>query len=148
MSYFEYPVLSEDEIKREHDDYLATLKPLAPGIYEFQVNKALFKIAEKTGNHMIELQLKVWGHDGKEWVVFDWLVATKNMAFKTKHFWESVGKPEKYNGKALPEDFENQFGKVEIANARDQKGVMRAKVKDYVPQPKEDLPFVDDDIKF
>jgi len=145
---FEYPVLSDDEIKSQQEEYLASLKPLDPGIYDFQVLKSSFKISEKTGNHMIELQLKVFGHDGKEYVLWDWLVATKGMAFKTKHFWESVGHPEMYIGKAEVEDFENQMGKLETNIGKDQKGNLRARIKDYVPAPKnEEVPF-DDDINF
>lgn len=143
---FEYPVLTEEEIQAENEEFIASRKPLAPGIYDFQVTNAGYETSNN-GHAQIVLQVKVWGHDGKEYSLRDWLVATKNMAFKTKHFWESVGQPDKYNGKAMVEDFENQSGKCEIINKKDKNGKLWANIKDYVQQGKKEV-ALDDDIPF
>lgn len=146
---FKYPVLNDQQIKQQQEEFIASLKPLDPGIYNFQVLEATEKTS-KSGNPMLELVLNVWGHDGKVFRLYDWLVGIESMAFKTKHFWESVGEPEKYiSGEAAAVDFLDKSGKLETLLKKDDKGNLRAGIKDYVPVlSKTENDFHDDDIPY
>ena len=67
--------LSQDELKQ--GDLMEN------GIYDFQVIKATEKIS-KSGNEMIELQLKVWESNGRERFIFDYLL--EQLEYKIGHF--------------------------------------------------------------
>lgn len=84
MSY-SYQPLTEEQCSKERGFAL-----LDPGIYNFEVLTADYKTSS-TGNPMIALKLRVWGNDGKDYLVYDYLVATNKMMWKTKHFCDSVG---------------------------------------------------------
>lgn len=143
--FFEYPVLSDEEME-------AMKKRLEPAEYIFQVEGAENKIS-KSGNPMIELIITVWDDDGKTYKIWDWLIGTKNMFWKTKHFWESVGEPEKCTGKTFIADFYNKSGKVKTGLRPDDKGNQKPFIIDYVGNPVKNIslhpevPF-DDDIAF
>lgn len=94
----------------EQEIYTSLLLP--EGSYNFEVITAKEKIS-KSGREMIELQLKLWGIDGKEHVIFDYLLEA--MKFKLIHFCEATGLKEKYgNGNLNATDCEYKTGKVEI----------------------------------
>lgn len=102
---FEYPVLSEEEIDAQNEI-------LKPGIYDFEVLKVSLKVSKTSGQPMLELNLRIWDENGRTYSLLDWFTTSPKMAFKIKHFWESVGEPEKYNGSSRPQDFIGKTGKV------------------------------------
>lgn len=87
---FPYNPMTEEQCDKERQFPL-----LEPGIYNFTVTKAEQK-RSKSGNPMIELTLHVWDNTGKEFNVFDYLIATPNMMWKIKHFCDSVGLSQEY----------------------------------------------------
>lgn len=121
---FSFEALSDQEIMQERGI-------LPEGIYNFQVIKAEKRISS-AGNPMLELKLKVWDANGKTYTVRDFLVATRKMAWKIKHFWESVGQPEKYNGQFTISDCLNVCGLFRCVVEKDSNGYDQAKVQDYV----------------
>jgi hypothetical protein len=85
---FAFEPMSEEQIK--------SLNFMEEGEYSFEVTKATQKTS-KSGNPMIELQLKVWEkQNGGVKIIFDYLVSTKNMLYKIKHFCDSVGLEKEY----------------------------------------------------
>ena len=89
---FDYDVMSEEEAQKAREFQL-----LPDGIYDFAVMESKFKYSG-AGNPMIELKLRIV-HDGDEYHVFDNLIGTKNMAWKTKHFCEAAGLEKEYLAK-------------------------------------------------
>lgn len=101
---FNFPVLSDEEMQN--------LTLAEEGIYDFQVNKASEEVS-KAGNNQIKLTLKIWDKQGKERIIYDYLVGTTNWAFKIKHFCKSIGLD--YNcGSFEPWQCEGKSGKCEI----------------------------------
>lgn len=148
---FSYEPLTEDQCNKSRQFPL-----LEPGVYDFQVMDAHVKVS-RAGNPMIELILKVWGKNGAEFTIYDYLLSTPNMAWKLKHFCDSVGLAKEYESKSFDE-FKciNRFGKADIVY---QPGAKKANgdgyysdknaVNDYVkaeekvvkPELNDDLPF-------
>ncbi len=86
---FQYDVMSEEQAQKAREF------PLLPdGIYDFAVIESKFKFSQN-GNPMIELKLRII-HEGQEFNVFDNLIATKMMTWKTKHFCETTGLEKEY----------------------------------------------------
>lgn len=121
---FTYNVLTKEEVEKENQFLL-----LEKGIYTFQVLKATFKMSKekikdgivKPSNPMIELQLTVWDSIGKEHLVYDYLVSSKGMNWKIRHFCEAVGLIKEYEAGKFNEILcEGKSGKVSI---NQQKGV-------------------------
>ena len=77
---FTYEPITAEQVEKERQYPL-----LDPGIYNFQVIESTFKTSS-TGNPMIVLKLMIWDKNGKEFIVFDYLVGTNGMAWKTRHF--------------------------------------------------------------
>jgi hypothetical protein len=159
---FSFPSMSEEEIQ--------ALNMVEDGIYDFQVVKATQKVS-KSGNQMIELQLVIWDKDGKEHIVFDYLVSIVSMVYKIKHFCDTVGLDDEYKaGNFDVMQCEGKRGKAHIivqAGQPNPNGGMYADknaVRDYVlddkgsvkvdlsgkksPEPKDENSLVDDDIPF
>jgi hypothetical protein len=95
---FAYSPMTEKECNEERG-----FKLLDEGVYDFEVLTANFRNS-KSGNPMIELKLRVWGNDGKDYLVFDYLVATSKMMWKTKHFCDSVGLSKEYEASKFSEE--------------------------------------------
>jgi len=115
--------LELDEKKREE----ALL--LQKGDYDFEVTEAIEKTS-KSGNPMIQVRLKVFHEDSFRFVT-DYLM--EKMAFKLRHFAESVGLLEEYNAGQF--DASNLVGasgvvKLEIEPAKGQFSAKNS-VKDY-----------------
>lgn len=125
--FFEYPTLSEDQI-------LLQQSILEEGEHDFVVIKAEKKNSKSSGNPMIELQLKVTGQNGRKHVLFDWFTCSEKMAYKVKHFWESVGSPENYSGRNSVSDFIGREGRLETGTRKNDNGKSQAVVKDYIPE--------------
>lgn len=86
---FNYDVQTEEEAQKAREF------PLLPdGIYDFAVIESKFKYSH-SGNPMIELKIRII-HEGQEFNVFDNLIGTKNMGWKTKHFCDTTGLEKEY----------------------------------------------------
>lgn len=84
---------------------------LSKGEYDFEVSKAEDKVS-KNGNEMIKVNLKVFHGNGFQFVT-DYLMEA--MAFKLRHFFETVGMIEAYNaGQIQSADLIGAAGKVQI----------------------------------
>lgn len=106
---FTYEPLTQEQCEKENSFPL-----MEPGTYNFQVLESKYKLS-KTGNNMIELILTVWDNNGKEFHIYDYLVATPKMMWKTLHFCKAVGLEQEYLGKKFNEDLcINRSGKVDI----------------------------------
>lgn len=109
--------------------------PLVPaGVYDFEVLSAIDDVSKSSGNEMIKLKIKFWDADGKEHIVFDYLLEAFKK--KLKHFCENTGLTQKYeSGEILAEDVCNKCGvlKLGISPA---KGDFpeRNNVVDYLPK--------------
>src|SRR5690348_13902910 len=103
------------------------------GEYDFLVVDAQEAVS-KSGNDMIKLQLKIWTEDGRERIVFDYLLEA--LPFKTGHFAESVGLVAKYReGVLLAHDCIDKCGRLKLGIQEDKSGVYPPKnnVMDYIP---------------
>lgn len=98
---------TEEEIKAS--------SPLIPaGTYDFEVVDAQDKISKSSGNPMIEISLNVYYENGKEKLIFDYLLPA--FAFKLRHFAEHTGLIERYNsGELSAADCLGKMGKAVIA---------------------------------
>jgi hypothetical protein len=153
-----YEPLSEEAAEKERQFVL-----LEDGTYNFEVVSAEAK-QSKTGNPMIELHLKIWDKDGKDHLVYDYLVGTSNMAWKLRHFCASIGLSKEYeSGTFKPFQSEQKTGIAIISwQAGKQKPDgsfyknknvvedyilnMKGEIKDNVESPPNEL--VDSDIPF
>lgn len=116
---FSYNPMSKDEAEKSRQFPL-----LEPGIYNFQVLKAEYRLSnpkfDKKGeplprNPMIELILLIWDNNGKEFNVYDYLINSEKMEWKTRHFCDSVGLEKEYEAKQFNEHLcEGRSGKASI----------------------------------
>ena len=109
---------------------------LPKGEYDFEVVKAEDAVSKK-GNEMIKLNLKVFNGDGFQFVT-DYLMEA--MAFKLRHFFETVGMIASYEaGTVDAADLVGCAGKVRI-DIEPASGDYASKnvVKDYVSKAKKD----------
>ncbi len=94
------------------DEEIQTMDLMDEGIYPCQVEHATDKIS-KSGNEMIELKLRIWDANGRERLIFDYLLP--QMAKKLKHFAVNAGLQEKYdNGTILADDCVGKTMAVEL----------------------------------
>lgn len=113
------------------EDELSSSQLLEPGTYPFEVMGASEEIS-KAGNQMIKLKINVFGPDGQNAHVFDYLM--EKMAFKLRHFCEATGLLAKYEAGTLSElDCEGKSGfvKIKIDPANGQYSAKNS-VADYV----------------
>lgn len=106
------------------------------GTYAYQVIDAKESIS-KAGHDMIEMKLIIWDKEGREHMLFDYLLEA--MGYKLRHFCESHGMLDKYNsGQLSASDCRDKQGKVDVivqaGKANPNGGVYPARnsVKDYV----------------
>jgi hypothetical protein len=109
---------------------------LEEGTYEYQVIDAKESIS-KAGHDMIEMKLMLWDKDGRERVMYDYLLEA--MGHKLRHFCESHGMLNKYeSGQLAATDCRDKQGKVEVTiqsgKPNPNGGIYpsRNSVKDYV----------------
>lgn len=156
---FTFQPLSEEEIN--------AMSIVSPGIYNFEVIKAEHKTS-KANNPMVELQLKIWDNQGRERVVFDYLVSIPSMMYKIRNFCKCIKIMDKYNyGSFNAQDCIGKLGKAEIiiqqGQAKEGGGRYQDKnaVKDYISETQGELqtsfvpkqseiapPVFDEDIPF
>ncbi len=152
---FSYNPMSEAECEQKRQFPL-----LEPGEYDFKVSKSTFK-ESKSNNPMIELVLEVWDKQGKPFIVYDYLIGTENMEWKTRHFCKAVGLQKTYEEKKFNEYMATEkCGKVLIAIQEGKKnpngGTYKTKniVEDYIEikqgEKKSELgaQFIDSDLPF
>lgn len=169
MSFY-YEPMTEEQAEKERQ-----FPMLDPGIYDFEVINSEFKMSNtgpyhdpsKPSNPMISLQLMIWDNNGKEFIIFDNLMGTAKMAWKTIHFCDSVGLKKEYDSGKLHENMcLGKRGKAIVTIQSNQKkkggGYFKDKnsIEDYVmtdkgalktdlsgksPEPKDDF---SDDIPF
>lgn len=124
------------------EDELARAELLEPGIYPFEVLGASEEIS-KAGNEMIKVKINVFGLDGRQVHIYDYLM--EKLAFKLRHFCEATGLLEKYEAGTLSEldcELKTGFVKIKIDPAN---GSYLAKnsVQDYVKPDKTAALFQD-----
>jgi hypothetical protein len=100
---FSYPILTDAEMEAQR-------KTLEDGIHPYKVIDAIEGVS-KNSDPMVTLTLEIWNDEGKSFTVKDWLIGTTSMAWKTKAFWVSAGRPERYElGNIFTDEFINQTG--------------------------------------
>lgn len=145
---FDWTVKNESEAKEEMAD-------LIKGRYNAVVKSVDYGVS-KAGNNYLKLTLII-DFNGTNVFCDDYMVDTKKMFFKRKHFWESAGLPhflnadgDKYIAKNVVVDCDVE----EYDSTKYSKKMKKFVVMDYVP--KEDFEVsttastvvVDDDIPF
>lgn len=114
---------SEDQIQAE--------SLLPKGEYDFEVMAGADKVS-KSGNEMIVLKVKVFGLDGDEYHIWDYL--TEALPHKLRHAADACRILDKYeSGQLLARDFEGRTGKcfVDIQSAQNGYAAKNV-IKDYV----------------
>ena len=122
--YFEHSCLTDEEISK-----LQSTLTIEDN-YPFTCIKSVNKMTEYGNN--LELTLKLWDKEGKEYIQMAWLDASPRGAWKVKHYWESVGHPEKYKSKNHVKDYEDKSGIVKITMKKDKKGISRPFAYDFI----------------
>ena len=85
------------------------------GEYKAAVESASIGKSKK-GADMFTVNVRVYGPDGRENLVRDYLLCDGPMAYKLRHFCESMGKLEDYEaGELYPETFEGENLTVKLA---------------------------------
>ncbi len=105
---------------------------IQPGIYPFEVVDASDEISQ-SGKEMIKLKLKVFLEDGRERIIFDYLLEA--MEFKMAHFFDSVGLWDKYeSGVVTADDCFGRSGELKVYIQKDKKGQHpdKSSVADYM----------------
>ena len=145
---FKWSVKSEEEANSlmEEPSY-------SKGRYKFKVYAQEEKISAN-GNNYISLKMKVFLTDGFVYAD-DNIVDTPKMFFKRKHFWESVGFPDKLNSSSseyVNQEGEADFDVQEYFSEKYNKIKKKLIVIDYVAkiynEEKEEIIIEDDDIPF
>lgn len=91
------------------------------GVYDFEVVKSTRKVS-KSNNPMAELNINVWDKEGKQHLIFDYLVfSTVPLNIKkVKHFCDATGLQEEYKKGQVPEELQGRSGKVQIGVQEEQ----------------------------
>lgn len=114
---------------------LECLNVLPDGKYEFVVEKAENR-QSKNGNPMIAITLGVYDDTGAKHTIFDYLVFTKGMMYKVRHFAYAIGIGDKYEaGTIEPEMCLNRSGECMIGTDQPEIGskyLPKNVVLDYV----------------
>ena len=124
---------------------------LQPGQYAAVVKNATDKVS-KSGNDMIELIVTVYGTNGTQVDVFDYLLSTDQWQWKVRHFCESAG-IDYAKGELTSDECVDQNVKVNVAIDKGKDGYAdKNKIADYLPRATEvavsAAPVKDDDIPF
>lgn len=120
------------QFKPKTDEELNPL--LQPGVYDYEVVKATDEISQSQ-NEQIKLTLRTWDNQGKEIIVFDYLLEA--MHYKIKHFCYGCGLSNLYEtGKLTAQDCIGRVGKFVIKIDKDKSGQYKDKnaVKDYIAE--------------
>lgn len=148
---FAYTPMTEEQAEKARQFPL-----LEPGIYEFRVIEASSG-RSSSGNSMITLKLAIRDAEGITFNILDYLVATEKMAWKTRHFANSVGLDKEYENGSFNETLcQGKQGKAQVIHqagkARPNGGYYHDKsaIEDYVMndlgQSKSQLDEFQDDV--
>lgn len=146
QNYVEYEILSDDDLKKERGI-------LPKGDHPFEITEQKF-MTSKSGNQMVMLKHKIFDDEGRAYTATKFIPFIKSMSWLLKHFWESVGHPEKYNGKMHEDECVGMAGILRSDIEKDQNGYDRIKIVDYLTankkasEAKKDDKFIDDDVPF
>jgi hypothetical protein len=113
-----YRALNEDEVNK------ARFNLLKEGEYDAVVTQAFQKISANSGNNMAELYLSIKDEYNEEHIIKDYLVFTRKMLWKVKHFCDSSGLQQEY----LDEKFTP-----EMASSKKVRVKVRVKIGDEIP---------------
>jgi hypothetical protein len=114
------------------DKEIQEMNLFEPGEYDFQVLEAHDAFSAK-GNEMIKLKLLFTNDEGRQQIIFDYLMAA--IPHKLKHACDCIGHADKYaSGSILAEDFINKSGCAKIFIQKDRTGQYPDKnaVADYI----------------
>lgn len=141
------------------DEELQMMNLMHEGEYPFEVLDATPEVS-KSNNEMIKLKLKVFDQEGREHVIFDYLLEA--LSWKLKHFCKATGLLDDYEAGVL--DHLKCIGKSGYVKIIIQKGNVnpsgghyadKNSVKDYIfaesenkPFPKPTTDFKDDELPF
>lgn len=133
-----------------NDQELKELNLYPEGRYRFRVIRCDQKRSPNSGNDYFNLKLNIQVN-GKDRTLFDMLFFEGKMLYKTKHFCEVTGMPEKYeSGKLMPFECDNKEGWLDLVQRVNQKtGELQNNVKDYVldeAELKKPDDFIDDEL--
>lgn len=104
----DFIVATEEELQKERN------QPRQAGVYDFTCIDSE-QNESQAGNPQFKIKLKCFDDKGS-FIVTNWLQIAGPMRFQLKHFWDSVGQPEKYtSGKLDAFDFIDKSGKVELS---------------------------------
>jgi len=106
---------------------------LPVGQYEATVKLAKDKVSKKSGLDMIELILTVYGPDGLQVDVFDYLLSSDNWQWKVRHFCESAGL-DYARGELLADHCADQSVRVNLGIDKQEGYKDKNKVTDYLPR--------------
>jgi hypothetical protein len=124
----------------------------SPGEYDFLVVSAEDKLSSK-GNEMAVVKLQMEDSEGRNFTITDYLVSIDSMAYKVRHFAESVGLLAEYEKGDLPATYmEGRTGKCKVG-VKPAEGQYSAKniVTDYIGTGATEAPakqLEDDEIPF
>lgn len=123
LEFFDHPILSDKEFAELN---------IKDGDYQFTCLEATPRIAQ-SGNRTLNLKHQVFDQNGKSHIKYDTLIATESWSFKVKHYWESVGHPEKYNARNRPDDYTNRSGVLRLVTRLNKKtNQQEQSVVDYI----------------
>jgi hypothetical protein len=123
---------------------------LPPGQYEAVVKVARDKVS-KAQQEMIELILTVYGADGRQVDVFDYLLSSDDWQWKVRHFCESAGL-DYARGELVAAWCTECNVRVNLGVEKQEGYREKNRVLDYLPRPgtvtATDVRVADDDIPF
>lgn len=104
------------------------------GIYDFEVLEADDQISSAM-NEMIKLNVKLFDKEGNSFRLFDYLVSSKGMAYKVRHYASATGQlPQYENGDLRAEDQVGKTGQCQVGIQAAKNGFpAKNVVSDYVP---------------
>ena len=117
---------------KKTEQELQIMNLIDKGQYQYTVLAAEDAVS-KSGKDMIKLQLKVWDADGREHLIYDYLLEA--MPQKLKHFADTCGLADKYElGEINADDCKHKSGYLELIIQEDKSGQYgpRNSVKDYI----------------
>ena len=92
---------------------LAQMGLLPEGEYDYSVIEAKDSLSKASGKEMVEMKIAVWDKEGREHVMFDYLI--ESMGHKLRHFCEANNLLDKYTaGEIHANDCRGKQGKVFI----------------------------------
>lgn len=114
----------------------AAINLLPKGEYDAVVKTAVEKVSKASGNDMIELDLTVYGSQGEQKLVRDWLVSTDGGQAKLQRFCKSADLWETYQaGEICADSLRDASVRVKVVIEEGKDGFQaKNKIADYLPR--------------